>query len=92
MPFTLPERRNQMLAGILTDIQSGDRCFLHYHRMVTTFKAKPSWTTVSQLYEHVRITGRSCEQQYAEELAWQVFFIKYVMPYEDKKEQENGTI
>jgi hypothetical protein len=26
------------------------------------------------------------------DLAWQVFFQKYVMPYEDLKENENGTI
>jgi pentatricopeptide repeat protein len=72
----------------------GDRCYVHYKRMVDAFKKERRWTTANNIYKEM-IESRpykSLDESVAEELAWQVFFIKYVMPYEDEKERENGTI
>ena len=94
MPFIVQERRQPALEGTLTDIQPGDLCFVHYKYMVNEWKKSPRWTTAHSLYkDYVRSrTTRIDDDQAACELAWQVFFIKYAMPYEDKKETENGTI
>lgn len=70
----------------------GDRCYVHYKWMVEAWKKEPRWTTADTIYAKVMDFSENCKDQCAKELAWQVFFIKYVMPYEDLKEAENGTI
>lgn len=103
MPFTEQSRRQPMLDGTLQEPQPGDFCFKHYKPMVDAWKASPRWTTAHNLYAKLckdRLLDWSelnpgpdhDTNFYARDLAWQVFFIKYVMPYEDKKEKENGTI
>lgn len=93
MPFVTEDHR------ISPDVKiPGDLCYIHYRKMADRWKAEPRWTTAHNIYKEMRQTLHDETKIYthdaraAYELAWQVFFIKYVMPYEDKKEAENGTI
>ena len=89
-------------------IQPGDRCYLFYKAMVDKWKANPRWTTVHEIYKELLIKDRGkfviyneiegCikrdldDDYVAQNLAWQVFFQLYVMPYELNKREENGNI
>ena len=79
-------------------IQVGDRCFFYYQPMVDRWKANPCWTTAHEIYKEMMIkissvlNFSSYDDIYAYQLAWQVFFQLYVMPYELKKREENGDI
>ena len=99
MPFITQDRRPAAEKGQLPDTQPGDRCYRAYKEMVDAFKKEPRWTTVHKIYKgHLHTLHKThmadvqCDDCVAAQLAWQVFFQKYVMPYEDKKEAENGTI
>ena len=100
MPFITQDRRDIItLFGLdakqLEPIQPGDLCYVHYKTMVEKWKTNPRWTTAHEIYKEVEDTqpyDRTNDDWIAKSLAWQVFFIKYVMKYEDQKEQENGTI
>lgn len=95
MPFILQDRRPLALSGKLLEWQPGDHCYVYYQHLVDQWKANPRWTTAHELYKELLNSKDyflSEDQAVAAELAWQVFFIKYVMPYEDVKEKENGTI
>jgi len=99
MPFIRQDRREQAAKGQLPDTQSGDRCYKFYKEMVDLFKKEPRWTTVHNIYKaHLHSLHKThmadvqCDDCLAARLAWQVFFQKYVMPYELEKEAENGTI
>jgi hypothetical protein len=86
-------------------ITPGDRCYSFYKSMVNKWKRNPRWTTADEIYRNI-IDHRhnldsgdnvihseiAFEYQVARELAWQVFFQLYVMPYELKKREENGDI
>ena len=89
MPFVTQDHRDKPDISI-----PGDRCYIFYKEMVDAWKANPRWTTANSIYMLMKYeTGRATSSDRAAyELAWQVFFIKYVMPYEDLKEKENGTI
>lgn len=88
MPFVTQEHREKPDVSI-----PGDLCYIHYKYLVTEWKKEPRWTTAHQLYkDYVCCATDNDNDAVACSLAWQVFFIKYVMPYEDKKEAENGTI
>lgn len=97
MPFVTQDHRKDPDMAI-----PGDICYTYYHEMVRQWKNEPRWTTAHKIYKemtdslrhaHVSENFRDgCDQCAGCQLAWQVFFIKYVMPYEDKKEAENGTI
>lgn len=93
MPFVTQDHRDSPDLDI-----PGDLCYLYYKEMVAAWKASPGWTTANSIYLLMRIETNKLPlstdylKRTAYELAWQVFFQKYVMPYEDKKEAENGTI
>lgn len=89
MPFVTKEHRENPDLNI-----PGDRCYVYYKKFVDTWKENPRWTTADGLYQLLLMKRQHLrfEELSALELAWQVFFIKYVMPYEDKKEAENGGI
>jgi len=103
MPFVTQDRRdiidefgldNDKLPG---GIQVGDRCYVFYKPMVDKWKANPRWTTAHNIYKTMMREIESPESLSeddgaAYELAWQVFFEIYVMPYELKKREENGDI
>lgn len=89
MPFVTQEHRLSPDRSI-----PGDCCYLHYKRMVDTFRNERRWTTAHNLYKEMLESRpyKSLDESVAEELAWQVFFTKHVMAYENQKENENGTI
>ena len=98
MPFITPVRRTIInlygLEGLYSDVTPGDRCYVFYKAMVDKWKAEPRWTTVHEIYFKMN-TGTIHNTQddwIAQQLAWQVFFQLYVMPYELKKRNENGDI
>lgn len=79
----------------------GDRCYTNYKYLVDYWKKEPRWTTADRLFSEILVSKSYCDKLKmhtpcefctALDLAWQVFFIKYVMKYENKKERENGTI
>lgn len=102
MPFTTPEARR------MTDEsgpkEMGDLCFIHYRRMVRRWKASRRWTTAHNIYKElvaqrkylssptIGITNEIEDDVAAAELAWQVFFIKHVMVYENEKCALNGDV
>lgn len=98
MPFTTLDRRVAARNGSLKEWQPGDYCFMEYCPLAYKWGCSPRWTTADQLFGYVllqallyTVTFRFAKLK-ALLLAWQVFFIKKVMPYEDIKENENGTI
>lgn len=98
MPFIEQGRRkiingSQGLDG-LDEIKPGDRCYVFYKEMVDEWKAAPRWTTAHNIYKAMMYDGNdSCADSFiAHQLAWQVFFVWYVIPYELKKCKENGDI
>jgi hypothetical protein len=86
----------------------GDMCFFFYDKMVEKWKQTPRWTTAHGIYRDFCIeqTDRDFwnptivlatvfpleDIKTAVDLAWQVFFQKFVMPYEDQKIIDNGDI
>lgn len=94
MPFILKERRAMIANGTLksTDFEAGDRCYVYYKDMVEAWRKSPRWTTADKIYQNVLTHSFTVEDQAAAQLAWQVFFQLYVMPYELLKRKENGDI
>lgn len=99
MPFIKQDRRDLAGKGQLPDTQVGDRCYFFYKEMVDAWKKNPRWTTAHNIKKHTlhglhltHVGGLACDDCVARRLAWEVFFQKYVMPYELEKELENGTI
>lgn len=95
MPFITKDRRIQVDAGNYpSDIQPGDRCYKHYSRMVKKWKAEPRWTTAHEIYKDMLLDRPYLveDESVACELAWQILMIWYILPYEQAKETENGTI
>ncbi len=94
MPFISQERRFLIASGDPAQTV-GDRCYIHYKEMVRQWRETPRWTTAHNLYKQMRmelpVLG-DCEEAIAYDLAWQVFFIKYVWPYEQKMIEKNGDI
>lgn len=84
----------------------GDRCFMIYKRLIEIWEKEPRWTTADRLYgqimagdgwgalyqEHAERVPDQNDWKKAAQLAWQVFFIKKVMPYENDKCRLNGDI
>lgn len=88
MPFIKPERRSKMIEGSLENIEPGDRCFYHYHRIMSEWKSNPRWTTVDGLLSNLFPDN----EERAEMLAFLVFFSLHAMPYENEKREENGDV
>lgn len=91
MPFVTADHR------LCPDLSvPGDLCYIYYNSLVEAWKKEPRWTTAHNLFKKMifQDLARPMDEDMitAAQLAWQVFFIKYVMPYEDLKEKENGTI
>ena len=107
MPFIKQERRKIIKKKGLNGlkkypkswIEPGDRCYVYYKPMVDKWKANPRWSTAHGIYKELYqefpllVNGeKDWESMVARDLAWQVFFQLYVMPYELKKREENGDI
>jgi len=105
MPFVTKDRRKIIYEEGLDGLhdypergmgpQVGDICYSYYKPMVDKWKANPRWTTAHEIYKnlHMMPVGKMTDDEWAaKDLAWQVFFQLYVMPYELKKREENGDI
>ena len=87
MPFVTQDHRDEPDLTI-----PGDLCYVFYKELVDQWKLSPRWTTADRLYACVRVVEGTRGKQRAKELAWQVFFQLYVMPYELEKRAANGDI
>lgn len=95
MPFIEQERRdiiNRLGLSGLVDIRPGDRCYVHYKRMVDAWNKEPRWTTAHALARDTAADDNGHDDNTAAFLAFLVFFNTHVMPYELKKREENGGI
>jgi hypothetical protein len=102
MPFVTQKRRNAIdnYTEDMLPMVPGDLCYMFYKEMVQEWKENPRWTTAHNIYKKMRsetkVTYAYCpeglEDQCAKELAWQVFFLWWVVPYEKEKERLNGPI
>jgi len=101
MPFITQERREQLenFEANMFPLGPGDRCYLYYKEMVREWKGDPCWTTAHEIYkrilnipEHGSVECGDPDNYVAMHLAWQVFFLWYVVPYEEEKEEINGSI
>ncbi len=101
MPFVTQERREAMSLGNPPE-SVGDLCYLAYQKMIGQWRAEKRWTTVHTIksniqdgFYHGQIcpTGERCtEADIAIKLAWEVFFVREVMPYEELMAKQNGEI
>lgn len=90
MPFVTPEHRANP-----DPLIPGDLCYRHYKRMVDRWNRERRWTTAHNIYLDLIKAKRDTpvgDDIAAHDLAWQVFFILKVMPYEEEKIEENGDI
>ena len=96
MPFVTQDRRTAIDAHgleVLTEIAPGDICYAYYKPMVDAWKANPRWTTAHNIYKTMlRDMPEDPDALVAYNLAWQVFFSFYVLPYEREAEKRNGPI
>ena len=96
MPFIEQRRRdiiNRLGLSALREIKPGDRCYVYYKEMVDAWNKEPRWTTAHEVTKTMLIAeGDSTTEATARFLAWHVFFNTHVMPYERKKQKENGGI
>lgn len=87
MPFVSKDHRQN------PDPQNcGDRCFMWYRWMIKQWNKEPRWKTADEIYAQVMRKDESLAEQRAKELAWQVFFIFKILPYEELKAELNGEI
>lgn len=95
-PFITQERRLRIQRNGLDkidDLQPGDRCYFFYREMVDKWKENPRWTTAHEIYKDLARTTNFIEDDcVARELAWQIFFQWWVVPYEREMEERNGSI
>ena len=78
------------------EINVGDRCYYFYDDMMLKWRKERRWTTAHNIYKlmkkEIKENDFSEDTQRAYELAWQVFFTREVMEYEEEKAKENGEI
>ena len=105
MPFVTPSKRISLDNKGTIEVP-GDLCYVIYKRLMRVWKDEPRWTTAHEMYKlymsemttnwlrdwsnRTRLTHADLTTAAA--LAWQVFFHKHVMDYENKKIIENGEI
>lgn len=99
MPFITKDRRKIIdefglsILHLPGGIMSGDRCYVYYKSMVDRWKEHPRWTTVYNLCkEMLDDCPNNDDDLVARDLAWQVFFTLYVIPYELQKRYENEEV
>lgn len=83
MPFVEKSHRDKPDKSI-----AGDRCYIHYRRMMNMWKLNPCWTTFDEMTKSLYPN----DEQRALFLATLVFFKWHVESYERQKEAENGEI
>lgn len=83
MPFVGIEHREKP-----DPLVAGDRCYLHYQRMIRAWRQTPRWTTIDTLARGLFPD----DEKRAEFLAFLVLFIFHGVPYEEEKLEENGEV
>lgn len=83
MPFVDGEHREEPDMTI-----PGDRCYVEYRAIMAKWKENPRWTTVDDIAQ--RIWPDPFKRAFF--LAFLVFFELHVMPYEIRKQWQNGDI
>lgn len=86
MPFIKQSERLGALS--LDNNEPGDKCFRHYSAFMEMWKAEPRWTTIDKYAQ--RVWGD--DEQRAAALALLVAMHFHGIPYEIKKQKENGDI
>lgn len=93
MPFIPQKRRTWISEDTLGVPQPEDRCYVYYKEMIRKWKVYPSWTVAHHIYWDVKLnTEEGYDNQFAKELAWQVFFQLEVIPYELRQREKNGDV
>lgn len=92
MPFIDQVSRRQLDNYLRLPSSSGEKCYIFYKQIRAMWNKNPRWTTADEIYRWVQEPETYTDFKRAKELAWQVFFQKHVMKYEDEKEAENGGI
>lgn len=88
MPFVTQEHRDNPDMSI-----PGDRTYVIYKRMVDEWNKEPRWATANRIYRTMVLPVYTDNHINPDaSLAWQVFFMLRVMPYEQAKREENGEI
>jgi len=97
MPFTTKEAKD--ITKAVGPQEKGDHCNLAFKPLVDEWVKNARWTTAHELYKDVksrlsvdftRLDDYEKDKFVALDLAWQVFFNMYVMPYEEMKRNING--
>lgn len=83
MPFVDQQHRAEQDFDV-----PGDRCYIEYRKMMTAWGLAPRWGTVDAIAAYIWPD----KWKRATVLAFLVFFVLWVMPYEEKKRKENGDI
>jgi len=104
MPFIPQKRRDALKQGGKPETV-GDITYMAYKVFIERWKEERRWTTAHNIlkdiekisetiYRHViaRSPELANDVPLAVALAWQVFFAKEVIKYENEKEKENGSI
>lgn len=104
MPFIKQETRKAVDSDIRLADAPGDVCYALYQSLMSQWREKRRWTTAHQLYKNLVLDPYWAIEMFKDtkwtrpdivsalHLAWQVFFIKEVMLYEEEKIEENGDI
>lgn len=66
----------------------GEKCFVFYRRFIREWRKDPRWSTADKLLAHII----PCSEKRAEVLAYLVFFVLHVIPYELEKREEHGEV
>lgn len=64
----------------------GDRCYVHYEKMMRRWEENPKWRTIDALAE--RLYPNDDDRAYF--LAFMVHFVFHGVPYEEDRREENG--
>jgi hypothetical protein len=86
MPFVKKECREPGH----TPCAVGDYCYVEYKKLIDEFRSNRRWTNVHEMTK--KFFDLANDTDTSRFLAYMVWFIKEVMPYELEKEAENGTI
>lgn len=88
MPF-VPQRNRRSLAVGEPPKTVGDECYQYYLPMIHRWRKERRWTTAHNLFKEAFNVN---DQEAARTLAFLVFMIREVMPYEEGKAKENGEV
>ena len=103
MPFITKDKRELCDKDFRFAEDKGDMCYIIYKELLDEFKKEPRWKTIHNIYKTKLVDTfwlfKYRESKFTRDdvltalhLAWQVFFITHVMPYEEQKIEENGSI